>query len=136
VVVAADSLKGKRRKPMAKGRTDSVTGLQWAVFLLGILVTPIAIHAASVMALSGPEGPTLLYPFVQIVKAPAMKVPADLANSVSQWIMYLQFPLYGLLAARLLRLLGVAVGVGAAALLHCIGIGIVYLLTQAQNLRF
>jgi hypothetical protein len=121
---------------MTKAKRDPVAGLQWGVFILSVLATPVAIHAASVMALSGPDGMTLLYPFVQIVRSPGMRVPQDLASSVSQWIMYLQFPLYGLLAAKLTRPVGVVVGLGAAGLVHCLGIGVAYFLAHAQNLRF
>lgn len=121
---------------MAKSKRDSLTGLHWGVVILSILATPVAIHAASILALSGPSGLTMLYPFVQIVRSPGMRVPADLANTTAQWIMYLQFPLYGLLAAKLMRPLGAAIGLGAVAMLHCVGIGIAYFLAHAQNLRF
>jgi hypothetical protein len=121
---------------MAKAKRDYVTGLQWGVFILSVLATPIAIHAVNVLALSGPSGPTMLYPFMQIVKSPCMSVPADLASTATQWIMYLQFPLYGVLVAKLIRPVGLWVGLGAAALLHCLGIGAAYYLAHAQNLRF
>jgi len=121
---------------MAKSKRDSITGLQWGLVVLSIVATPVAIHAASVLALSGPTGLMLLYPFVQIVKSPGMNVPADMANTTAQWIMYLQFPLYGVLAAKLMRPLGATIAVSVAAALHCVGIGIAYLLAHAQNLRF
>lgn len=121
---------------MAKSKRDPLTGLQWSVVILSILLTPVAIHAASVLSLSGSSGLTLLYPFVQIVKSPGMNVPADIANTAAQWIMYLQFPLYGVLAAKLMRPLGTAIALGVAAALHCVGIGIAYFLAHAQNLGF
>lgn len=121
---------------MVKQKRDLATGLQWGVFIFSVLATPVAIHAASILALSGPDELMMLFPFVQIVKSPAMRIPADLANITAQWIMYLQFPLYGLVAAKVMRPLGVAVGVGAAAALHCIGIAIAYFLAHSQNLRF
>lgn len=121
---------------MAKNKRDSITGLQWGLVILSIVVTPVAVHAASILALSGPSGLMLLYPLVQIVKSPGMNVPADIANTTAQWIMYLQFPLYGILAAKLMRPLGAAIGLGAAAMLHCVGIAIAYFLGHVQNLRF
>jgi hypothetical protein len=120
--------------PMAK--RDSVSGLQWGVVILGILATPVAIHAASILALYGPGELMMLYPFVQIVRSPGMNVPADLANTTAQWIMYLQFPLYGVLAAKLMRPLGATIALGAAAMLHCVGMAVAYFLAHAQNLGF
>lgn len=121
---------------MVKSKRDSMTGLQWGLVILGIVATPIAIHAASVLALSGPNGLMLLYPFAQIVRSPEMNVPADAASVTAQWIMYLQFPLYGLLAAKLMRHLGAAIALAAAAMLHCVGMTIAYFLAHAQNLSF
>jgi hypothetical protein len=135
MAVAADSSRRKRREPLVKQKRDVVTGLQWGVFIFSVLATPVAIHAASILALSGPDELMMLFPFVQIVKSPGMRIPADLANITAQWIMYLQFPLYGLIAAKVMRSMG-AVGVGAAVALHCIGIAIAYLLAHSQNLRF
>lgn len=120
---------------MAREKMDFVTSLQWGVVLLGILATPIALHVASVVALSGPDGLTMLYPFAQIVRSPGMKVPADLAGSTAQVMMYLQFPLYALVTAKLIRPLGVLVGLGASGLIHCAGIAVVFFLSHAQNLR-
>ena len=121
---------------MAKSKRDAVTGLQWGIVIVSILVTPVAMHANSILALSGPRWPLILYPFVQIVRSPGMNVPADLATPTAQWITYLQFPVYGLLVAKLSRSVGFLVGLGAAVLLHCVGMGIAYFLAHAHNLGF
>lgn len=76
---------------------------------IGILMTPFTIRLASILALAGPRPFALLYPWVMALRSPALHFPADLVGSSSEWMMYLQFPLYGLLmtvtfrAARYLR---------------------------------
>lgn len=109
----------------------------WWPLVIGIAVTPVALRAASVMALSGPDALTLLYPWVQVLKSSLFRVEAGLSDSIAQWVMYLQFPLYGLLLMRLRRK-GFMVAMGAVALLHVVGIGAAILLTHWQNpsLRF
>lgn len=64
---------------------------------IGVAVTPFTIRLASVVALEGPKAFALLYPWVVALRSPALHFPADLVGSSSEWMMYLQFPLYGLL---------------------------------------
>lgn len=71
----------------------------WAAalpLLLGILITPLALRAASILALEGPKAFALLYPWVEVVRSRALHLPAGLVGNASEWVMYLQFPLYGL----------------------------------------
>lgn len=112
--------------------------LLWLSLALGIAATPFALHAASVMALSGPGGLRLLYPFVQIVRSPLLMIPAAFGNPVSQWFMFLQFPLYGLVLGVLWRDRNFLVGLGVALCLHFAGILIAVILAHFENpfLRF
>ncbi|MCL6464873.1 MAG: hypothetical protein K6T49_10140, partial [Acidobacterium ailaaui] len=71
--------------------------------LLGVLITPFAVRAAGVMALAGPAALRTLYPYVQLVQSPVLGFSGELASVLSQAMMYLQFPLYGLLFSLLLR---------------------------------
>lgn len=78
----------------------------WVALLplaLGILVTPLTIRLASIVALAGPKPFALLYPWVIALRSPALHFPADLVGSTSEWMMYLQFPLYGLLMTLTFR---------------------------------
>jgi len=75
----------------------------WWPLLLGIAVTPFSIHAASIMALAGPGALTTLYPWVVLLKSPALGLNNGLGENLSQLLMYIQFPLYGLLMALILR---------------------------------
>lgn len=126
MTTAAGWERGKRRK----------RGSSWAAWLplvLGVLLTPAALRAASILALSGTGGLILLYPFVQIVQNPALHFPGAFADPVAQWIMYLQFPLYGLLMARIIRSKGFWIGLNVVVLIHAAGIGAAYLLAHYQN---
>lgn len=103
---AARPRKAAGAKPRAKraggknsGRKNS-GGAGWIrlwPLLAGIAITPLAMHAASILALEGPKAFALLYPWVMVVRSPALHLWSELAGSLSQWIMKLQFPVYGLL---------------------------------------
>lgn len=75
----------------------------WWPLLLGIAVTPFAIHTASIMALAGPSALMTLYPYVLLVKSPALGLANGFGENLSQLLMYIQFPLYGALMALLIR---------------------------------
>lgn len=102
-------------------------------FLFGIAMTPVALRAASILALSGTAGLTLLYPFVQIVQNPVLHGVNGLGDLLAQWIMYLQFPVYGLLMARITRSKGFWIALNVVVIIHAAGIGLAYLLTHFQN---
>jgi hypothetical protein len=88
---------------MAKKKKSNNSIFTFLPVLVGILLTPAAMRFADVLALSGPDGMTLLYPWVEFVKSPALRISADVAMQASQWIMYVQFPIYGLIMMRYLR---------------------------------
>src|SRR6185437_2236268 len=118
--------RGKRRK----------SGSSWASWLplvLGILLTPFALRAASILALSCVGGLMLLYPFVQIVQNPTLHFPGAFADPLAQWIMYLQFPIYGLLMTRTIKSKGFWIALNMVVLIHAVGIGVAYLLARYQN---
>jgi len=57
---------------------------------------PVAVRAASIVALEGPKAFALLYPWVVVLRSRALHFPADLVGRSSESMMWLQFPLYGL----------------------------------------
>ena len=127
MATAAGSFKRRRRKK---------SGSSWAAWLplvLGIAMTPVALRAASILALSGTGGLMLLYPFVQIIQNPALHFPGGFADPVAQWIMYLQFPLYGLLMTRIIKSKGFWIALNVVVFIHAAGIGAAYLLAHFQN---
>jgi hypothetical protein len=133
MTVAADLSKGKRRKSMAKKRKSSASRLAWLPIVIGIAVTPMTIRAASVMALSGPGALTAFYPWVQIVRNPLLSVPGEIADPVGQWLMYLQFPLYGLLMTRTWYAKRFLFALSVVFFLHAGGIFLAYMLAFMQN---
>jgi len=78
----------------------------WVALLplaIGILIVPLTIRLASILALDGTKPFALLYPWVIALRSPALHFPADLVGSSSEWMLYLQFPLYGLLMTLTFR---------------------------------
>lgn len=65
--------------------------------ILGIAITPFTVRVANVVALEGPKAFALLYPWVDVLRSRVLHFPADLVGHSWQKMMYLQFPIYGLL---------------------------------------
>ena len=119
---------------MTRRRGGSTPWLTWLFVVVGIAATPIAIHAASISVLSGPSGLALIYPFVVIVKSPVLRIPYQLSGPAGQYLMYLQYPLYGLLMGALVRSRGLFVAFGALVFLHgVVGMGLASLLIHFEN---
>jgi hypothetical protein len=127
MATAARSARGNRKRKSGSGWAA------WIPFVLGIVMTPFALRAASVLALSGPGGLTLLYPFVQIVQNPVLHGAGGLADPLAQGIMYLQFPVYGLLMARITKSKGFWVALNVVVAIQGAGIGLAYLFAHFQN---
>lgn len=86
-----------KRKSRAKGKKKERLGwYAWWPVALGILVTPFTMRFAGVLALKGPEGMRLLYPYVELMQQKALGLSADQGAQWAQIMMYLQFPMYGL----------------------------------------
>ena len=118
---------------MAKKRKSSASRLAWLPIVIGLAVTPMAIRAASVMALSGTGALTVFYPWVQIVRNPLLEVPGEIADLVGQWLMYLQFPLYGLLMTRIWYAKRFSFALSVVFFLHAGGILLAFMLGLWQN---
>ena len=78
------------------------------------------------MALTGPDGLRLLYPYVLIPKLHALGLSDALSGGLSQAMMYLQFPLYGLLAMLVLKLRGIVSASIWVALVHFLAVGLLF----------
>lgn len=121
-----------QRKPASRKKKKKPSGWwTWWPLLLGILVTPLTVRAAGVMALAGPDALRTLYPYVLLLQSHALGLPGELANAFSQGMMYLQFPLYGLLMALVLRRRSLAAAVITAVLVHFAGVAVVLALAHA-----
>jgi len=119
----------QRRTTTRKKKKTAASGwLSWWPLLLGILVTPLTVRAAGVMALAGPDALRMLYPWVQLVQSHVFTT--EIAGTLSQAMIYLQFPLYGLLMALVLRAKGLLPAVIATAIAHFVAVGIVIALAH------
>jgi hypothetical protein len=114
------SASATQRKPAARRKKKSAASgwLTWWPLLLGIAVTPLTVRAAGVMALAGPDALRTLYPYVLLLQNHMFGLPGELAGTLSQWMMYLQFPLYGLLMALVLRAKGLTAAVITTVVAH------------------
>jgi hypothetical protein len=74
----------------------------WPI-LVGIAITPFTVRLASLVALEGPKAFALLYPWVDVLRSRVLHTPADLVGHSYQKMMYLQFPIYGLLMTLTFR---------------------------------
>ncbi len=119
-----------QRKPSTrKKKKNAARGwLTWWPLLLGILVTPLTVRAAGVMALAGPDALRMLYPWVQLVQSHVFTV--EIAGTLSQAMMYLQFPLFGLLMALVLRAKGLLPAIIAGTVAHFGAVAIVVALAH------
>jgi hypothetical protein len=80
------------RKSLSRGWWKSL----WP-FLIGIAITPFTVRLAGVLALEGPKAFALLYPWFDVLRSRVLHSPADLVGRSYEYMLYLQFPLYGLL---------------------------------------
>lgn len=102
----------------------------WVPVLVGAAVTPLARRAAGVLAMEGPGALQMLYPYVALLKLHALGLPEDLGSTLSQWMMWLQFPLYGLFMSLALRGWGLARSLIATVVLHVLPL--VFLISIAK----
>lgn len=93
------------RARTAKRRGPSSDHSLWTVLLplaLGIAVTFGTVRLAVILTFMGPQAFTLLYPWVALFSGHPIGLSYDNASALSQMLLYLQFPLYGLLAGFVL----------------------------------
>jgi hypothetical protein len=94
----------KPRKKRNGGKSAGRAG--WARFwplVVCLAIMPFAVRAAGILALEGPKAFALVYPWVEVVRSPALHVPSEWLDGLSQWIIYLQYPCYGVLMTLTFR---------------------------------
>ncbi len=112
----------RTRTARRKKKSSPALWLRLWPLWLAIAATPFAVRSASVLALSGPSALRMLYPFVVLVQHHAQDFQGDQAETLSQWIMYGQFPFYAGVWLAVRRLVGATAGPLSALLLHGAGI--------------
>lgn len=130
MAVSTAPAREKRRtaSPRKKKKKGASPLLVWWPLILGIAVTPLTVHAASIMAIAGPSALMTLYPYVLLLKEPAFGLSGELGNNLSQLMIYLQFPLYGLAMALTLRNKSLWSAIGTAAILHFAAVLVLFLI--------
>lgn len=98
---AAEAQPRKKRSGSKKSARRGWISL-WPL-LLCLAITPFAVRAASILAIEGPRPFALLYPWVEVFRSPVLHLPADVTAALSQWTIFLQFPVYGLLMTLTFR---------------------------------
>lgn len=92
----------RRKRGARKGLARGWWKALWPV-LIGIAITPFTVRLAGVLALEGPKAFALLYPWFDVLRSRVLHSPADLIGHAYQYMLYLQFPLYGLLMTLTFR---------------------------------
>ena len=128
VTTAPGKEKRRASAPRKKKKKNPSPLLLWWPLLLGIVVTPFTVHAASIMAIAGPGALMMLYPYVLLLKEPALGLSSELGNNLSQLMMYLQFPLYGLAMALTLRSKSLWTAIATSAVMHFAAVVILFLI--------
>lgn len=130
-MVSTAQSKGKRsrvkRKPVGAG------WITLLIVLIGFISIPFALWGAGILALSGPSALAMLYPYVVLVKLASSHLTAPIANPLAQWLMYLQFPLYGIFMARVYRSRGFWIALNAVIWLHILAWFLATVFTHVQN---
>lgn len=86
------------RKP---ADAPTVLALLWPI-VVGVLITFLAMRVADVLALVGQVQFAVLYPWVALVKLPLLGIQNVAASALGQYLLYLQYPIYGLVAGVVL----------------------------------
>ena len=118
-----------RKRARRKRKRPSL--LSWWPLLLALIATPFAVRAASGLVLSGPGARRRRYPFVARgqAHAPAAFAPEQ-RDTLAEWVMWAQFPVYGLLAVIFGRWRGPAAGLLAALVVHGMAVAAAVLLAR------
>ncbi len=125
---------GKEQQP-ARSRSKSplAWGVVWALVLAGIVAAYFTVRYAEVAPLLGQNGLfrlRLIAPLAMLAHQPQLGIPDAMADTVAQVLMYVQFPLYGLLLGLLWRAAGFLRASSAVVLTHALAIAAVLVLAQ------
>ncbi len=122
----------KRKRAPSRKKKKGPGLLAWWPLVLALVATPFAVRAASVLVLSGPAALRLLYPWVALIQAHAPHSFApEQRDTLAEWMMWAQFPLYGLLASLLALARRLGTGLLLVLILHGLAIGLAILWSAA-----
>lgn len=123
----------RKRSVSSRGRRKKKAGLHWLSWwplAIALIALPFAVRTAEILPLMGAAGLTrlrLLYPFALLAQQ-HLGLSESLAESVSQALMYAQFPLYALLFIFVHRWKSFPVALCVVLALHLMAAAVVWLL--------
>jgi hypothetical protein len=122
---------GTRKK---KAKASGGTGWKlWLPLAAGLVATWFAVRYAEVVPLLGPGGLfrlRLIAPLAMLVHQPQLGIPETTADSIAQALMYVQFPLYGLILGLTWRAAGFLRAALVLLLVHGLAFAAVMILSQ------
>src|SRR3979411_744589 len=101
-----------RQKTGTRKKKASASGGAWKLCLplaAGLIAAWFAVRYAEILPLLGPGGLfrlRLIAPLAMLMHQPQLGIPETTADSVAQALMYVQFPLYGLILGLTWRAAG------------------------------
>ena len=122
----------KSRTRRKKQRASSAWLRCWPL-ILGIAVTPLAVKTAEILPLMGGNGLIklrLLYPFAMLLREHALGFSEANRESLSQIMLYAQFPLYGLFVMAAMKWKSWGVALAQLAGIHVAAFSLLWLLGQ------
>ena len=100
---------------------------------VGAIASFFAVRYAEILPLLGPAGLLrlrLLAPLAMLAHQPQLGIAEATADTVAQALMYLQFPLYGLLFGVVWRMSGLARAAVTVLLVHALAVAAVLIFAQ------
>jgi hypothetical protein len=114
-------------KPRAKSSSrqkkssGGVGVLRWWPLLVGVLIAVFVERIAATVAIVAPEAAKFVLPLPYIVKGHTFGLPASMAESISEFATFAQFPLYGFLLILLSLRMRFRFALLWIFIVHCLG---------------
>jgi hypothetical protein len=120
--MSASNAQLKKRNPPPSGIVS------WWPVAAGVLLGCLAPQLSSMLAPYEPWGPRIVFPFVQLAGLHEIGMSAELTRTLPQLLLYLQFPLEGLLTkSNLSRGVKLSSALGQLVFLHAVCIFVLWL---------
>ena len=125
-----------RQKTGTRKKKAKASGGAWKLWLplaAGLVAAWFAVRYAEVLPLLGPGGLfrlRLIAPLAMLAHQPQLGIPEATADSVAQALMYVQFPLYGLILGLTWRAAGFLRAALVLLLVHGVAFAAVMILSQ------
>ena len=118
-------------KAQLKKRNPPPTGIvSWWPAAAGVVLGCLAPQLLSLLASYEPWGPRIVFPFVQFVGLHEIGMSAELTRTLPQLMLYLQFPLEGLLTkSSLSRGVKISTALEHLVFLHAVCVMVLWLVS-------